>query len=180
MKEHDWAKTNLVNLEDHGMIYVNYKCKNCEVTGRRLGLSWPPIPDKKFQKEKYLYCKADEKMSEEEKPPDEFQYEEGLPPIEEQVTQKKTLDEEITEHTQTNQPLASVPQSEAVLGAADTSTETTSPKPPKKKKERKEEPKEVVKPPPAMDMKPMREIFQNLEKAPLATTIKKLRELGFN
>lgn len=51
--EHDWEKTNLVTNRD---MTDSYRCRRCGITGKRYGFNWPPVKDKKYQKDKYIDC----------------------------------------------------------------------------------------------------------------------------
>lgn len=57
--EHDWGKQNLVTIMDRKELYDIYKCKICGIAGKRFGLG-SITRDKKFQSEKFRFCKKPE------------------------------------------------------------------------------------------------------------------------
>jgi hypothetical protein len=55
---HDWGKTNLVTVSDHGQYYDTMECVRCGVTGKRYGLDNTIIIDQKFKDKKYERCEV--------------------------------------------------------------------------------------------------------------------------
>jgi hypothetical protein len=52
---HNWVKTNLVTRSERGRIFDTYRCTECRITGKRIGLGGI-IRDSKWKAMKYEWC----------------------------------------------------------------------------------------------------------------------------
>ena len=58
---HDWGKTNLVTVSEDGLLFNEYACRACGVTGRRYELDSDVILDREFKAKVYARCDTAEK-----------------------------------------------------------------------------------------------------------------------
>ncbi len=55
-KDHDWEKQNIYTIMRAGQIFDRHKCKRCNVTGKRHGISSDINIDSKFKAKVYRQC----------------------------------------------------------------------------------------------------------------------------
>jgi len=56
IKDHDWQKVNLVPIKSGGQYYDTYKCRKCNITGKRYSLGAVVFNDPKYRANVYLRC----------------------------------------------------------------------------------------------------------------------------
>ena len=61
INKHEWKKNNLMTLidEKNHRTYDEMECTVCHITGKRYDISHNVTIDKKYQADKYKYCKPD-------------------------------------------------------------------------------------------------------------------------
>lgn len=55
-KDHTWEKQNVFTEQRAGSFFDRYKCKKCNITGRRYGIGGSMVLDSKFKAKVYRTC----------------------------------------------------------------------------------------------------------------------------
>lgn len=56
-REHKWVKVTGVSQRSRsGLIYDQYRCENCGITGKRFGLASNILMDRKYKAKYYKHC----------------------------------------------------------------------------------------------------------------------------